>query len=333
MYEINKLAPTVSVKMANMGVLCAVFIVLLHSGCGGMTRVAVPYFFLAAGYFLAGHIGETGWWHREVAKRVQSLLVPMWIWGAVSIMIELLLQWGIRLTGYDYHGESLSFLYRLLKSLGVLFTVNMGVLWFVRMLFFLVVISPLLRGGGKSVNLLRLMIFAGLYGWFELSDLEQGALWNFFEYGFSLRGLLYFSVGIYLRQYPIRLNISKLSLVVLVVVSGALVGFNVTALIMVPVCIVDFVSANAFLESLRKRIFLPDLSPTYGCHADFDGGPRRGWHPQLDLSRGLACRPALRCLSCHIHFPHPTSPPLCPTFRSIGFRRSVTSSALCVSLV
>lgn len=284
MYEINKLAPTVSVKMANMGVLCAVFIVLLHSGCGGMTRVAVPYFFLAAGYFLAGHIGETGWWHREVAKRVQSLLVPMWIWGAVSIMIELLLQWGIRLTGYDYHGESLSFLYRLLKSLGVLFTVNMGVLWFVRMLFFLVVISPLLRGGGKSVNLLRLMIFAGLYGWFELSDLEQGALWNFFEYGFSLRGLLYFSVGIYLRQYPIRLNISKLSLVVLVVVSGALVGFNVTALIMVPVCMLTL-----YLLMPSWKAYGNGYSfPIYLLHMDV----------MLILTAGLAAV-GIRSSTCH----------------------------------
>lgn len=146
----KKMDSDTSNKMANMGFLCAIFIVLLHSGCGGITSVAVPYFFLAAGYFLAGHIGEEGWWRREVCKRVRSLLVPMWIWGAVSIMIELLLQWGIRLTGYDYQGESLSFLYRLLKSLGVLFTVNMGVLWFVRMLFILVVISPLLRGGGAN---------------------------------------------------------------------------------------------------------------------------------------------------------------------------------------
>ena len=138
-------------KMANMGFLCAIFIVLLHSGCGGITSVAVPYFFLAAGYFLAGHIGEVGWWKGEVCKRVRSLLVPMWIWGACSIMVELLLQWGIRLTGYDYHGEQLSFLYRLLRGGGVLFTVNMGVLWFVRMLFFLVVISPLLRGGANPL--------------------------------------------------------------------------------------------------------------------------------------------------------------------------------------
>ena len=222
-------------KMANMGFLCAIFIVLLHSGCGGITSVAVPYFFLAAGYFLAGHIGEVGWWKGEVCKRVRSLLVPMWIWGACSIMVELLLQWGIRLTGYDYHGEQLSFFYRLLRGGGVLFTVNMGVLWFVRMLFILVVISPLLGEGGRFTNLSRLALFAGAYGWFELAHLDPGALWNFFEYGFSLRGLLYFSVGMYLRQYPIQLKISKAWLVVLVCVSTMLVWRGISVLISVPV--------------------------------------------------------------------------------------------------
>ena len=144
----KKIDSDTSNKMANMGFLCAIFIVLLHSGCGGITSVAVPYFFLAAGYFLAGHFGEEGWWRREVCKRVRSLLVPMWIWGAVFLVTGLIFQWGIRFVGYDYHGEVMAFSDRVLGCLGLRFTVNMGVLWFVRMLFILVVISPLLRGGG-----------------------------------------------------------------------------------------------------------------------------------------------------------------------------------------
>lgn len=128
------------------------------------------------------------------------------------------------------------------------------------------------------------MIFAGLYGWFELSDLEQGALWNFFEYGFSLRGLLYFSVGIYLRQYPIRLNISKLSLVVLVVVSGALVGFNVTALIMVPVCMLTL-----YLLMPSWKAYGNGYSfPIYLLHMDV----------MLILTAGLAAV-GIRSSTCH----------------------------------
>lgn len=231
----KKIDSDTSNKMANMGFLCAIFIVLLHSGCGGITSVAVPYFFLAAGYFLAGHIGETGWWRREVCKRVRSLLIPMWIWGVVFLITGLILQWGIRLVGYDYHGEAMAFGDRVLGCLGLRFTVNMGVLWFVRMLFILVVISPLLRGGGRFENLSRLALFAGAYGWFELSHLEPGALWNFFEYGFSLRGLLYFSIGLYLRQYPIQLKVSKALRAVLVCGSVMCIWFNISVLISVPV--------------------------------------------------------------------------------------------------
>lgn len=76
-----------STKISNMGLLCAVLVVLIHSSvCGsirsfsdiipfmfgaqGIPRIAVPYYFLVAGYFLAGRIGEPIWYQRSVAKRV-----------------------------------------------------------------------------------------------------------------------------------------------------------------------------------------------------------------------------------------------------------------------
>lgn len=223
-----------SVKMANMGSACAILIVMLHSGCSGVTALAVPYFFLAAGYFLAGHMDEPGWWRREVLKRVHSLLIPMWIWGFFSLMLALLLQWGVRLIGYDYHGALMPLGHRVLSVAGLLFMENMGVLWFVRMLFILVVISPLL-GGGQSLHLSRLMVCAGAYGWFELSHIQHDELWNFLEYGFSLRGLLYFSAGIYLRRYPIRMKFSRWAIAFLCLTLVMLVGFRASVLVVVPV--------------------------------------------------------------------------------------------------
>ena len=42
----------------------------------GIGQCAVPFFFIASGFFLAGHMCETDWWNRECKKRVRMLLVP-----------------------------------------------------------------------------------------------------------------------------------------------------------------------------------------------------------------------------------------------------------------
>ena len=189
-----RLSDETSGKMANMGLFCAVLIVMLHAGWGGLTAIAVPWFFVASGYFLAGHVGEVGWWGREVRKRIRSLLIPMWIWGCVSLMIECGLIYGAGWIGYEYRGKELALSHRVLKCIGIVFTENMGPLWFLRMLFILVVISPILMCC-NAVRLMMIALFAFAYGWFELSDLPSGRLWHFLEYGISLRGLLYFSIG------------------------------------------------------------------------------------------------------------------------------------------
>ena len=86
----------VSARLANMGIVCACLIAVSHSGfygqmdgasrwlqqimTWGFGNLPVPFFFLASGYFLAGHAGEAGWWGREARKRVRSLLVPYFLW-------------------------------------------------------------------------------------------------------------------------------------------------------------------------------------------------------------------------------------------------------------
>ena len=70
----------VSAKFANMSLLSAVLVVIIHvfkrnqefgtvvwwmrQFLGeGVCRIAVPFFFLAAGYFLAKHFNDVGWWY------------------------------------------------------------------------------------------------------------------------------------------------------------------------------------------------------------------------------------------------------------------------------
>ena len=49
-------------------------------GAHGLGKIAVPFFFLASGYFLAGHLDEDGWYGRKVKKRVFSLVIPLLLW-------------------------------------------------------------------------------------------------------------------------------------------------------------------------------------------------------------------------------------------------------------
>ena len=90
-----------SCKFKNMAIVCAILVVFIHIPLGrlesgsvlwvfdmlvrwGIAQIAVPFFFVASGYFLAGHIGEDGWWKREILKRIRALhplerhLYPLW---------------------------------------------------------------------------------------------------------------------------------------------------------------------------------------------------------------------------------------------------------------
>ena len=190
------------------------------------------------------------------------MLVPLVIWGGVTLILELGLQFGIRLIGYDYHGDQISVAYRALRSFGLLFTVNMGPLWFLRMLFILVLLSPLLSGGGRLVHGFRIGLFACAYACFELSGLEQGKMWNLLEYGFSLRGLLYFSVGIALRRYPIKVVVPRMGIVVICLAALALIWFQANVLVVVPIAMYA-----VYLVMPTRKIFGTQYSfPIYLLH-------------------------------------------------------------------
>jgi len=86
-----------SSKMANMSFFCACLVVAMHVGtpvpqgsfCWYFIEffhellgdMAVPYFFMASGFFLAGHMEEDGWYPKEIKKRFWTLLLPYVLWS------------------------------------------------------------------------------------------------------------------------------------------------------------------------------------------------------------------------------------------------------------
>ena len=156
------IAPSLSPKMTNMSFCCAFLVVTLHVGmpeegtggicwfffhflCDVLGRVAVPFFFLASGFFLAGHMSEAGWYGREMKKRARSLLCPYVLWQALYAVYLIPLAVGANLVSRREWNWNIH-ISDVVHVFGLDFTHNPGIpfFWFLRWLICLCVASPLL---------------------------------------------------------------------------------------------------------------------------------------------------------------------------------------------
>lgn len=204
----------VSSKIAAFGFVCAFLVAAIHvpqpipsdvsqpawwlyrMTAGTFGRIAVPFYFVVAGYFLARHFGEGSWWRRETAKRLKSLLVPfaLWLllWNAVEGALALAsnVRDGASATAGFPSG------WALLSRLGVNpFDYPSDIpLWFVRSLLLYAAASclllPAVRRFGVALSAVVLAISASS----RLSGCDSGA-WLFLTRFVSLHGLFYFLVG------------------------------------------------------------------------------------------------------------------------------------------
>ena len=212
----------ISQKMRNMSFVCSVLVVCHHfavigepgSGLwwfakllgqgrlgmgGGLTWVAVPWFFLASGYFLARHMGENNWWFHEVSKRIHSLVIPFFFWCFAGII--LLSMMDISQGRPLFYGTLKS----ILKGIGAYPTgiVNpmASQLWYIRSLFMLVIVSPIIF---RFIGIWWLVGTFVLY--LVIAPFDSVVLHQFFRYGFSLEGLFYFSLGVFLCRRPVHIS-------------------------------------------------------------------------------------------------------------------------------
>lgn len=136
----------ISNKVANISLVAACLVACIHyreyvlqGGTSGLAfwkwfpgpilKTAVPFFFVAAGYWLVGHADESHWWRRAICARVRSLMVPFLILNIIWFLLTTS-DWSfdawVRAVGLERHE------YPALPQL-----------WFVLRLFGLVIVAPL----------------------------------------------------------------------------------------------------------------------------------------------------------------------------------------------
>ena len=81
--------------------------------------------------------------------------------------------------------------------------INIGPIWYLRMLFILVLISPIIFKGIKKFKCWLPIILFITYGIYDTVYHFS----NFWEYVISIRGIAYFSIGLWLRN--VNLNLFK----------------------------------------------------------------------------------------------------------------------------
>lgn len=141
-----KIGPGLSRVLSNLTCL-ATFVVVIHhtddilpltEQVGGvrlvgeyLARVDVPLFFTISGFLLARKIARPGWYGEAIASRFHSLLVPFLLWNLAVALVTALLRPG------EFPFSPLG---------GFCFEVRpvCGASWYLRNLFYFVLLSPLL---------------------------------------------------------------------------------------------------------------------------------------------------------------------------------------------
>lgn len=215
-----------SYKLSNMGLVCAVLVVSIHVGLDGpagsaadwlknlvaegFARIAVPYFFVAAGFLLARHFGERGWWRAAVCKRVRTLIVPLVIWSVLFGLACKVLGFVSDVVAGREH-SLMTEVPEVLAWMGLLpfRSPALFALWFVRTLFIFVLLSPLL---GWCVRRMGMLWLSALFvaQCFVYWASPTGPVGEVLNHLLSVSGLFYFSLGIFLSiKGGVRIRLRK----------------------------------------------------------------------------------------------------------------------------
>ena len=231
-------------KIANMGIICALLVVFYHvPGAGGggwdgrimgyaklIGKMAVPFFFMASGFLLAGCFQEKNWYCRAVLKRFRTLFVPMVFWSILYFIFRILIA-GMRNIhhGVPFFDNLVVFPHGYLSDFAHIFGIHpfrqpyLGVFWFVRTLFMLVLLSPYLKRCATPFGVLAFWIALGIFTPDYDSAPFSKTLFSFNRGVFPILSAPYFLVGMLLRSRNTDLHRKSWTGVAALVIGGAMV--------------------------------------------------------------------------------------------------------------
>ena len=170
----------VSLKLALMSFVAAVLVVCIHAPytpVRGLSQLfedfvgthlasaAVPFFFIASGFFLGRHTDEQGWYGTALRKSVKTLLIPYLIWCVILCVTRNLNSF---MANVMHHEPLMRYIdLRPINMFGLNPNVNPPQpLWYLRaLMFFVLVSSAFVRlARNKVVFAISAVVFFGSSG-------------------------------------------------------------------------------------------------------------------------------------------------------------------------